>query len=35
MTEKQEKEKLIGPHVNCVGLFKIFKTFLFSLESFL
>ena len=26
MTEKQEKEKLIGPHVNCVGLFKIFKT---------
>ena len=22
MTEKQEKEKLIGPHVNCVGLFK-------------
>jgi ABC-type lipoprotein export system ATPase subunit len=26
MTEKQEKKKLIGPHVNCVGLFKIFKT---------
>ena len=26
MTEKQEKEKLIDPHVNCVGLFKIFKT---------
>jgi ABC-type lipoprotein export system ATPase subunit len=26
MTEKQEKKKLNDPHVNCVGLFKIFKT---------
>lgn len=26
MTENQEKKKLNGPHVNCVGLFKIFKT---------
>jgi len=26
MTEKQEKKKLNDSHVNCVGLFKIFKT---------
>ncbi|MBU88195.1 MAG: ABC transporter ATP-binding protein [SAR202 cluster bacterium] len=26
MTEKREKKKLNDPHVNCVGLFKIFKT---------
>jgi len=26
MIKKEENKKLIGPHVDCVGLFKIFKT---------